>query len=215
MARVITVTVSDTRTPADDASGKALAEELSGFDLVRHAIVPDEPAGLWALVDEAISAGEADAIVFTGGTGIAPRDQTYEALAGRFDKQLDGFGEAFRRLSWDEIGEKCQTLKDAGGVQVLLQGGINPDLRLPYYEELVGFIKGFGLRLNGFSPEEIHCLAELEGMSLEDVLVRLRDAGLDSVPGGGAEVLVDRDQAILIRQRESAADQMRLETPLA
>ncbi len=108
-------------------------------------------------------------------------------------------------LSWDEIGEKCQRLKDAGGVQVLLQGGINPDLRLPYYEELVRFIKGFGLRLNGFSPEEIHCLAELENTSVERVLVALKEAGLDSVPGGGAEVLVDRVRSRIARKKATSA----------
>ena len=109
-------------------------------------------------------------------------------------------------LSWDEIGEKCRRLKAAGGVQVLLQGGINPELRLPYYEELVRFIKGFGLRLNGFSPEEIHCLAELEGMSVEAVLLRLREAGLDAVPGGGAEVLVDRVRSRIARKKATSAE---------
>lgn len=105
--RVITVTVSDTRTAADDASGKILAEELAGFVLVRHEIVPDEPARIGALVDAVVKGDEADAIVFTGGTGIAPRDQTYEALDARLDKRLDGFGEAFRRLSWEEIGPRA------------------------------------------------------------------------------------------------------------
>lgn len=109
-------------------------------------------------------------------------------------------------LSWEEIGQKCQTLKDAGGVQVLLQGGINPELRIDYYEELIRFIKGYGLRLNGFSPEEIHCLAQLEGMSVEDVLLRLRDAGLDAVPGGGAEVLVDRVRSRIARKKATSAE---------
>ena len=109
-------------------------------------------------------------------------------------------------LSWDEIGDKLQKLKDAGGVQVLLQGGINPELRLPYYEELVRFIKGYGLRLNGFSPEEIHCLAELEGKSVESILLALKDAGLDSVPGGGAEVLVDRVRSRIARKKATSAE---------
>ncbi|AKU89833.1 Menaquinone via futalosine step 3 [Vulgatibacter incomptus] len=109
-------------------------------------------------------------------------------------------------LSWDEIGAKLEALKAAGGVQVLLQGGINPELRLPYYEELVRFIKGHGLRLNGFSPEEIHCLAELEGTSVEAILVRLKDAGLDSVPGGGAEVLVDRVRSRIARKKATSAE---------
>jgi molybdenum cofactor biosynthesis protein B len=106
-ARIVTVTVSDTRTEADDTSGKALAEELSAFTLVRHVIVPDEPERLVALVRDVVAKGDADAVVFTGGTGIAPRDQTYEALRGMFDKALDGFGEAFRRLSWDQIGARA------------------------------------------------------------------------------------------------------------
>jgi molybdenum cofactor biosynthesis protein B len=105
--RIVTVTVSDTRTEADDKSGRALAEELSAFSLVRHAIVKDEPAAIAALVRGVAERGEADAVVLTGGTGIAPRDRTYEALEALFEKRLDGFGEAFRRLSWDEIGARA------------------------------------------------------------------------------------------------------------
>jgi molybdenum cofactor biosynthesis protein B len=103
----VTVTVSDTRSAADDASGRALAEELGAFVLVRHALVRDEPSEIAAVVRGVVEAREADAIVFTGGTGIAPRDRTYEALDAMFDKRLDGFGEAFRRLSWDEIGPRA------------------------------------------------------------------------------------------------------------
>jgi len=105
-ARVVTVTVSDTRTAADDRSGAALKEELAAFDLVRHEIVPDEPERIVALVKDVLAKDEAEAIVLTGGTGIAPRDRTYEALEAIFDKRLDGFGEAFRRLSWDEFGAR-------------------------------------------------------------------------------------------------------------
>jgi molybdenum cofactor biosynthesis protein B len=106
-ARVVTVTVSDTRTAADDASGDALREELQAFEIVRHAIVPDEPERIVSLVREVVAKNEADAVVFTGGTGIAPRDRTFEALSGMFEKTLDGFGEAFRRLSWDDIGARA------------------------------------------------------------------------------------------------------------
>lgn len=101
------MTVSDTRTLADDAGGKALAEELAAFRLVDHLILKDEPKTIAALVAQTRDDDTADAIVFTGGTGIAPRDQTYEALEALFDKRLDGFGEAFRRLSWDEIGPRA------------------------------------------------------------------------------------------------------------
>lgn len=112
--RIITVTVSDTRTEADDTSGKALREELAAFEIVRHVIVPDEPDRIVALVNEAFA--EADAVVLTGGTGIAPRDRTYEALTNMFEKTLDGFGEAFRRLSWDQIGPRAILSRATAGV---------------------------------------------------------------------------------------------------
>ncbi len=106
-ARVITITVSDTRTAADDTSGRALAEELAAFTLIRQELVPDDAERIAALVRRIASGDEADAVVLTGGTGIAPRDRTLEALEALFDKRLDGFGEAFRRLSWDQIGPRA------------------------------------------------------------------------------------------------------------
>jgi len=114
-ARIVTVTVSDTRTPADDGSGRALAEELRAFDVVRHVIVPDEPAQIVELVRGVMERDEADAIVLSGGTGIAPRDLTCEALEALFDKRLDGFGEAFRRLSWAEIGPRAMLSRVTAG----------------------------------------------------------------------------------------------------
>jgi molybdenum cofactor biosynthesis protein B len=103
----MTVTVSDTRTAADDTAGKALIEELAAFDHVGHVILPDDPARITELVEMTAAQNAADAVVFTGGTGIAPRDVSYEALASLFDKTIDGFGEAFRRLSYDEIGPRA------------------------------------------------------------------------------------------------------------
>lgn len=110
--RIITVTVSDTRTEADDTSGRALREELAAFVVTRHVIVPDEPERIVSLLREA----DCDAVVLTGGTGIAPRDRTYEALTAIFDKTLDGFGEAFRRLSWAEIGPRAILSRATAGV---------------------------------------------------------------------------------------------------
>jgi molybdenum cofactor biosynthesis protein B len=104
--RVITVTVSDTRTAADDLSGRALVEELAAFTHVRHVILKDEPDRISGLIRDVMQNDEAEVVVLSGGTGIAPRDQTFEALEALFDKRLDGFGEAFRRLSWDQIGPR-------------------------------------------------------------------------------------------------------------
>lgn len=115
LPRVITVTVSDTRTAADDLSGRALAEELAAFTLVRHIIVPDEPDQIHAILREVLEKDEADAVVLSGGTGIGPRDRTFEAIEALFDKRLDGFGETFRRLSWDQIGPRSLLSRATAG----------------------------------------------------------------------------------------------------
>src|SRR5262245_60741512 len=115
--RVATITVSDTRTEVDDEGGSRLRELLllAGFSLAPHAIVKDEPDQLRAAMERCAD-DATDAIVTTGGTGIAPRDQTYEAVAALLEKRLDGFGEAFRRLSWDAIGPKAVLSRAVAGV---------------------------------------------------------------------------------------------------
>jgi len=95
-------------------------------------------------------------------------------------------------LDWDALAAKLTELKAHGGSGVLLQGGLNPELNLAYYLELVSFIRNFGLAVHGFSPPEIFYLAGQNHLSLADLLRRLMDAGLSSIPGGGAEILVDR-----------------------
>jgi len=96
-------------------------------------------------------------------------------------------------LSREQLGKKLQEVVDAGGVQILLQGGLHPELRIEWYEDLFRWMKAtYKLGLHALSPEEILHIARLEGLSPRVVLERLRAAGLDSVPGGGAEILVDR-----------------------
>jgi cyclic dehypoxanthinyl futalosine synthase len=100
-------------------------------------------------------------------------------------------------LDGDTLRQKLEELKAHGGSGVLLQGGLNPDLPLTYYEELVGAIRDFGLGVHGFSPPELAFLAARNDLSLEDLIRRLRDAGLSSIPGGGAEILVDRVRRLI------------------
>src|SRR5439155_3660211 len=96
-------------------------------------------------------------------------------------------------LSREVLGQKLQEVVDAGGVQILLQGGLNPELPITWYEDLFRWIKAeYKLGLNSSSPGEILYIASMESLSIETVLERLHAAGLDSVPGGGAEILVDR-----------------------
>ncbi len=96
-------------------------------------------------------------------------------------------------LSREQLAAKLQEVVDAGGVQILLQGGLHPELRIEWYEDLFAWMKReFKLGLHALSPEEILHIGRLEGLSVRRVLERLHEAGLDSVPGGGAEILVDR-----------------------
>jgi len=95
-------------------------------------------------------------------------------------------------LSREEIFKKIQELVDLGGTEVLIQGGLNPSLGLSYYEDLFTSIKErFPVHIHGLSPTEILYIAKLSRLSVEETLKRLRAAGLGSIPGGGAEILVD------------------------
>jgi molybdopterin adenylyltransferase len=116
--RVATVTVSDTRTADSDEGGARLRERLEAAGLVvgPHAIVRDDPDEIRAVIARICDGDLADVIVTTGGTGIAGRDRTYEAIEALLEKRLDGFGEAFRRLSWDEIGPRAVLSRAVAGV---------------------------------------------------------------------------------------------------
>jgi cyclic dehypoxanthinyl futalosine synthase len=93
----------------------------------------------------------------------------------------------------DVILEKIQETVDLGGTGVLMQGGLHPDLQIEWYEEMLGAIKRRfpQVWLHCFSSPEIQNIAEVSGLDLETTIARLRDAGLDSIPGGGAEILHD------------------------
>lgn len=100
------LTVSDTRTLADDSSGAYLADALTaeGHRLHARALLPDDRYQLRALVSQWIADAAVDGILVTGGTGFTGRDSTPEALLPLLDKQMPGFGELFRTLSFEEIG---------------------------------------------------------------------------------------------------------------
>lgn len=95
-------------------------------------------------------------------------------------------------LSRAELAEKIEETLALGGTQILLQGGHHPDLPLSYYEDLLQFVKDrYPIHIHAFSPPEITHFARLEHCDVGTVIARLRAAGLDSIPGGGAEILVD------------------------
>ena len=95
-------------------------------------------------------------------------------------------------LSYEEIGAKIDETKALGGVQILMQGGHNPYLSLDWYTNLLRYIKEHHpIHVHGFSASEVEMIAKVSRLPVDEVLVQLRQAGLDSMPGAGAEVLVD------------------------
>lgn len=94
-------------------------------------------------------------------------------------------------LSFAELREKIEETKALGGTQILLQGGLHPDLPFSFYEEMVAFIKGLSIHIHGFSPPEIWHFSKISGLTMPEVISRLKVAGLDSIPGGGAEILTE------------------------
>jgi cyclic dehypoxanthinyl futalosine synthase len=104
-------------------------------------------------------------------------------------------------LTFEQICHKIDEMLELGGTGVLLQGGLNPDLKLEYYENLLSSLKHKYPRvhLHCFSAPEIICIAEISALSIRDTIERLRDAGLESIPGGGAEILDDEIRARISR----------------
>jgi molybdenum cofactor biosynthesis protein B len=114
--RCAVVTVSDTRTEETDRSGSLTRKRLrkAGHEVALYKIVPDDPEVIQRGIDGL--AGEVDVALFNGGTGISQRDRTYDVLSEALDKELPGFGELFRMLSYEEIGAGAMLSRAAGGM---------------------------------------------------------------------------------------------------
>jgi molybdenum cofactor biosynthesis protein B len=126
------LTVSDTRTLETDSSGRVIAGRLQDAGHVVHGrtILKDEPEDVRARVAELAAAGEVDAVITTGGTGITARDGTFEAIDGLLTKRLPGFGEIFRMISYQQIGAAAMLSRATAGlvdrlVVIVLPGSQN------------------------------------------------------------------------------------------
>ena len=146
------VTASDTRGEAEDESGRFLRDraEAAGHGVAFYRVVKDEPAAIRAALTDAAAAG-AEVLVVNGGTGLAARDRTYEAVTGLIEKRIDGFGELFRMLSWPEIGSAAMLSRAVagtwGGRVIFSVPGSTAAVRLAW-EQLI-------------APEAAHVLREL------------------------------------------------------
>ena len=150
--RVYVITASDSRGEQEDVGGAYLRRVVvqDGHAVVGYQVVKDEPDRIREALAAAAAAG-ADAVVVNGGTGIAARDRTYEAVAGILDKRLDGFGELFRMLSYAEIGSAAMLSRAVagawGGRAIFSVPGSPAAVRLAW-EKLIG-------------PELTHVVREL------------------------------------------------------
>src|SRR5512146_1742381 len=148
--RFFVVTASDTRGEAEDESGTWLRAQIAaaGHALAGYLLVKDEPVALRGALDAAAAAG-AEVIVVNGGTGIAGRDRTFEAVSSVLEKRLDGFGELFRMLSFAEIGAAAMLSRAVagtwGGRAVFSVPGSKAAVRLAW-EKLIGPEAGHVLR---------------------------------------------------------------------
>jgi cyclic dehypoxanthinyl futalosine synthase len=97
-------------------------------------------------------------------------------------------------LDKDVLRQKIEETKALGGTQILLQGGLHPDLPIEFYEDMLRFMKDLGVWIHGFSAPEVAHISSLSGLSVEDTIKRLQKAGLDSIPGAGAELLIDEER---------------------
>jgi molybdenum cofactor biosynthesis protein B len=115
--RCYVITVSDTRDETTDTSGQAIKSCLANdsHHISAYRIVKDEPVQIEALLKEALGSSEVDAVIVNGGTGISPRDGTFEVVSRMLDKKLDGFGEIFRYLSYLDIGSAAIMSRAVGG----------------------------------------------------------------------------------------------------
>src|SRR4030095_16077404 len=108
-------------------------------------------------------------------------------------------------LSFEQIGKKIEEAKQLGAVQILMQGGHNPYIPFDWYLDLLRYIKkNHPIHIHGFSPSEVDFFAKLFRMDARDVIRELMKAGLDSVPGGGGEILVQRVRDLVAKKKAGA-----------
>ncbi len=117
--QVAVITISDTRTQETDKSGALIQQLLidAGNRVEAYQILPDEPDQIRKRVLELCESENIQVILTNGGTGIAPRDGTYEAVSGVLDRTLPGFGEIFRMLSWEEVGAASMLSRATAGLR--------------------------------------------------------------------------------------------------
>jgi len=176
----------------DTILAKGAAGERLGFDEAARLESEATPTDLMLAADQRRRSLHPDAVV----TYIVSRNINYTNVCTTACKFCAFYRpkrhpEAYL-LSREVIGQKIEETIGVGGIEILLQGGLHPDLGIEYYEELFQWIKqNYKINIHGLSPEEIWHICKVSNLPLSDTIRRLLEAGLDSIPGGGAEILDD------------------------
>ncbi|UCF80271.1 MAG: dehypoxanthine futalosine cyclase [Acidobacteriota bacterium] len=140
-------------------------------------------------------------------TNVCYVDCAFCAFYVRPGVEEDARGERAYVLPHEEIGKKIDETKALGGTQILLQGGHHPDLKIDYYEDLFRYIKkNHPIHLHALSPPEVMHIVKVSKITLDEALDRLIEAGLDSIPGGGAEILTDRVREVTAPRKATAQE---------
>jgi molybdenum cofactor biosynthesis protein B len=139
--RIAIVTVSDSRTLETDVNGHYLQEEITagGHQVVAYRLIKDEPEQVADVLEE-LGQSPAQIILFNGGTGISPRDRTFDVLDRHLEKKLPGFGELFRMLSWEQVGAAAMLSRATAGVyknRVIISTPGSPNAVRLAWEKLV------------------------------------------------------------------------------
>lgn len=200
-----TVLAPPTTTGIDDIAERVYAGERLSFDDGLRLMHHPNLAELGLLADHVRQRQNPGRVV----TYIAGRNINYTNVCWVQCKfcafyRLPG-KEGGYTLSRDEIFQKIQEMVDLGGIEILMQGGLNPKLRIDYYEDLFSAIKAKfpTVNLHALSVAEILYIAKISRLSLDETLLRLRAAGLDTIPGAGAEMLVERVRKVIAPYKDT------------
>lgn len=194
----------------DDIADKVYTGERLTFDdgvrLFNHPNLP-ELATLANYVKEKLHPGTNDVVTYVVGRNINYTNVCWVRCKFCAFYRVPGHEDGYV-LSREQIFDKIQQMVDVGGIEILMQGGLNPRLKIEWYEDLLRAIKdrfgAYGIILHAFSPAELIYLASISKLSQAAMFARLKAAGLDSVPGGGAEILTDRVRKTISPLKDTA-----------
>ncbi len=200
------------RRNIDDIADKVFAEERltaeDGLRLFQHPNLP-ELAFLANTVRERLHPDTNHLVTYIVGRNINYTNVCWVRCKFCAFYRVPGHEEGYT-LSREQIFEKIQQMVDLGGIEILMQGGLNPKLKIEWYEDLLHAIKAkfgaYGIILHAFSPAELIYIAKISKLTQAEMFRRLKAAGLDSVPGGGAEILTDRVREIISPYKDTAEE---------